>query len=66
MTIFLPLEITNPPKTKTTSNANEPTVFATITSLPNPAINRKSEDAIWLMQKMTKYCFKSLQNKISH
>lgn len=43
---FLPLEITNPPKTVTASSENVPNVLATTISLPNAAINRNNADAI--------------------
>jgi len=49
--------------TKTASNANDPTVFATITFLPTAPINRKSADAIWLIQTSKKYCLMNLQVK---
>ena len=58
--ITSPRDMTNPPKTCTTRRANDPTVLATITSLPNPAINRKSPDAIRLMHRIKKYCLKNL------
>lgn len=50
----------NPPKTSTASNANEPTVLATIIFLPSAPIIRNSADAIWLVNRSIKYCFKNL------
>lgn len=53
--------MTNPPRTCTASKANAPTVPATISFLPNAAINRNNPDAIWLMHMIKKYCLKNLQ-----
>ena len=46
--------------TITASKANDPTVFATMMFLPTAPINRKSPDAIWLIQTSRKYCLMNL------
>lgn len=55
-----PLDRINPPMTRTASKPKDPTVFATIRFLPSAPINRKSPDAIWLIQTSRKYCLRNL------
>ena len=59
-----PLDKMNPPITSTASNANEPTLLATITFLPSAPIIRKSPDDIWLANTNIKYCLNNLPRKV--
>lgn len=56
-----PRDKTNPPKTIIISNAKDPVVFATITSLPKAAMNLNIPDAIWFMHRSKMYCLNNLQ-----
>ena len=56
-----PRDKTNPPRTITTSSANDPKVLATTICRPKAEIKRNIPDAIWLMHNMTKNCLKNLQ-----
>lgn len=59
--MVLPRDRIKPPNAKSMSNANEPTVFATIIFLPAAPINRNNAEATWFTSTSTKYCLNNLQ-----